>query len=273
MGHKKVLAFGVDESMTLTIPQHLTEGYVMSAIPIHDAEVIDATDATDATDTHNAPEGKETKPEAEKRLPMRLDDRGLYIVRDQAEECRIAHMLISTGAVNKTLNSASKVVMAMQAAKSLNLNPYTALRQMAFINNCLTFYGDLELAVVRMAGQLEGIEEFKFCLNEDGKYERRCFANSNLHLPAYGAVCRVKRRGHDWAEEAFTEADAQKANLWGKTPTWKQYPDRMLQMRARGLALRNNFSDATQGLSTIEYDHEGIDYGKKGQEISHMAPA
>jgi hypothetical protein len=194
-----------------------------------------------------------------KPTPMEMDNRGLYVIKNQGDEFRVAKMLMDSGAVNSSLKTPAQVMVAMQAARSVGLNPYTALRQMAFISGSLCFYGDLELAVVRMTGELESIEEFTFLLNEDGKYERRSFENSNLHLPAFGAVCRIKRKGLPIVEESFTEADAKTSGLWGKTPTWRSFPARMMGMRARGMAIRNSFSDATQGIATKEYDYEGID--------------
>ena len=50
----------------------------------------------------------------------------------------------------------------------------------------------------------------------------------------------------------FSEQDAKVAGLWGKSGPWKQYPKRMLQMRARGFNLRDNFADILGGLITAE---------------------
>jgi hypothetical protein len=52
-------------------------------------------------------------------------------------------------------------------------------------------------------------------------------------------------------------AEAKKAGLWGKQGPWTQYPRRMLQMRARGFALRDAFPDVLRGLVTAE---EAADY-------------
>lgn len=191
---------------------------------------------------------------AEPKPFMQLDERGLYIVKNQDDELRVAEMLLRTGAVNQTLKTPVHVVMAMQAAKSLGLNPYTSLRQIGFINGSLMLYGDLELAVVRKSGKLEHKEEFHYTVDRDGAYLRRSFANANLHLPVAGAVCRMRRVGEDYTEEtSFSVEDAKVAGLWGRTGPWRQYPARMLQMRARGLCIRNLFSDVTQGAAS-EYD-------------------
>lgn len=191
--------------------------------------------------------------------PMQMDDKGLYVLANQHDEWRLAKMLIDSGAVNPSLKDPLHVMVAMQSAKSLKLNPYTALRQMAFINGSLTFFGDLELAVVRMSGQVEMIEEWHFCLDENGEYKRRCYENSNLHLPAFGAMCVIKRKGMPAGAESFTKSDAMTAGLWERTPVWKKFPSRMLQMRARSVALKNHFSDCLQGVTSIEYEFEGCE--------------
>lgn len=198
------------------------------------------------------------KPTLVKPAPLELDERGCYIIRNQSEEYRVAKLLMESGAVNSSLKNVTHVMVAMQAAKSVGLNAYTALRQIAFINGSLTFFGDLELAVVRMSGELDFIEEFLFILDEDGKYVRKCFENSNLHLPAFGAVCRLKRKGMPVVEEAFTEADAKTAGLWGRGSVWSKFPGRMMQMRARGVAIKNCASDITQGVTSVEYEFEGL---------------
>jgi hypothetical protein len=66
------------------------------------------------------------------------------------------------------------------------------------------------------------------------------------------ATCTVWRKGGTKHTQSFSQADAQKAGLWGKSGPWTQYPKRMLQMRARGFALRSQFADALAGLITRE---------------------
>jgi len=72
------------------------------------------------------------------------------------------------------------------------------------------------------------------------------------------ATCEAKRRGYPKSTVVrFSVADAKKAGLWGKTGPWTQYPKRMLQLRARGFALRDAFPDVLKGLVTAE---EAQDY-------------
>jgi len=55
----------------------------------------------------------------------------------------------------------------------------------------------------------------------------------------------------------FSVEDAKRAGLWGKQGPWQAYPKRMLQMRARGFALRDAYPDVLKGLITTE---EAQDY-------------
>jgi hypothetical protein len=72
------------------------------------------------------------------------------------------------------------------------------------------------------------------------------------------ATCVAKRRGYPAPSAVkFSVADAKKAGLWGKSGPWTQYPKRMLQLRARGFALRDAFPDVLKGLVTAE---EAQDY-------------
>jgi hypothetical protein len=78
----------------------------------------------------------------------------------------------------------------------------------------------------------------------------------------------IKRRDRSAVVRTFSEADAKKAGLWGKSGPWAQYPARMLQMRARGWALRDAFPDALKGLGIRE---EVQDYQVKvarGREVA-----
>lgn len=80
------------------------------------------------------------------------------------------------------------------------------------------------------------------------------------------AFCEAKRKDSgSVVKQRFSVADAKLAGLWGKA-IWKQYPRRMLQMRARAFALRDAFADVLKGLSVSE---EASDY----QPIRDVTPA
>jgi hypothetical protein len=56
----------------------------------------------------------------------------------------------------------------------------------------------------------------------------------------------------------FSQDDAKTAGLWGKQGPWSQYPKRMLQLRARGFALRDAFPDALRGIHSADESRDMV---------------
>ena len=132
-------------------------------------------------------------------------------------------------------------MLAIQCGAEIGLAPLQALQSIAVVNGRPAVYGDAALAVVKASPVCEFVTE---ALDGDGEQ--------------MVATCTAKRRGYPSPTVTrFTVADAKKAGLWGKAGPWTQYPKRMLQMRARGFALRDAFPDVLKGLVTAE---EAQDY-------------
>jgi hypothetical protein len=127
------------------------------------------------------------------------------------------------------------VLIGMQYAAEIGVPPLTGLQNISIINGRASLWGDLFLGVIQTHPQYEWHKEWM-----DGTGEQR------------GAICQMKRRGQEVHTVKFTVADAKTARLWGKDGPWKTTPDRMLQMRARGFAGRDKFSDALKGLIIAE---------------------
>jgi len=66
------------------------------------------------------------------------------------------------------------------------------------------------------------------------------------------ATCESKRKNEDLRRQTFSKEDAIRAGLWGKTPCWVAYPQRMLQMRARSWSLRDSFPHILHGVYCTE---------------------
>ena len=134
----------------------------------------------------------------------------------------------------------SDIVIACQMGAELGLQPMQSLQNIAVINGRPSIWGDAVVAIVKGHPDFEDlIEEF------DDK--------------SMTATCIVKRRNKADVVRRFSKNDADTAKLWGKSGPWTQYPKRMLQMRARGFALRDAFPDALRGIITRE---EAIDMPK-----------
>src|SRR5690606_19667816 len=117
------------------------------------------------------------------------------------------------------------VLIACQWGAELGLQPLQAMQSIAVINGRPSIWGDAMLGLVQGSGQLDEIHEE---ISDDG------------HV----ATCTIRRRGQrNPVVRQFTMEEAKKAGLAGKTAPWQQYPRRMLQLRARGFALRDTFAD------------------------------
>jgi len=132
-------------------------------------------------------------------------------------------------------------LLAIQHGSEIGLSPMQSLQNIACINGRPAIWGDAALAVAMASPVCESVTE-----SIDGEGDSMV------------ATCTAKRRGYEKPTVVrFSVADAKKAGLWGKSGPWTQYPRRMLQLRARGFALRDAFPDVLKGLVTAE---EAQDY-------------
>ncbi len=135
--------------------------------------------------------------------------------------------------------------LAMQYANEVGLTPLYGLQNIGVINGKPTLYGDALLALVKAHKDFISCEE-----KIDGEGDNMV------------ATCKITRRNQPAVVSTFSVADAKLAKLWmkkgkfGDSP-WVTYPKRMLQMRARGFAIRDAFPDALCGLISRE---EAEDY-------------
>jgi hypothetical protein len=149
---------------------------------------------------------------------------------------RIARAVVSAGMAPNSLETAEKAMVAVLHGLEVGMTPMMALQSIAVINGRPSIWGDGAMGLVRASGICEYVtEELR------GEGDARC------------AVCTVKRRGEPQPQSrSFSVADAKLAKLWGKAGPWTQYPERMLQLRARAFALRDVFADVLRGLHIAE---------------------
>ncbi|WP_010518041.1 recombinase RecT [Komagataeibacter oboediens] len=127
------------------------------------------------------------------------------------------------------------VLIAVQMGSELGLAPMQSLQNIAVINGRPSVWGDALLGLVKASAVCDDVVE-----TMEGEGD------------ALTAICVAKRKGKSPVEARFSVEDAKAAGLWNKQGPWKQYPKRMLQMRARGFALRDAFPDVLRGLITAE---------------------
>jgi len=151
---------------------------------------------------------------------------------------RIAKMISTTQLIPKAYqNKPADVLVAFEFGRSLGLGQLQSLQNISVINGKPCMWGDAVLAVCQAHADFEYIKEIPI---KNGKGD------------VTGFECHVKRRSYpEETVRIFTMEDAKRAGLWGRN-TWAAYPDRMMQMRARGFALRDTFADALSGISVAE---------------------
>lgn len=142
------------------------------------------------------------------------------------------------------------ILVAVQMGGELGLPPIQALQNIAVINGRPSLWGDAALAVCQNHHKYEYIKE-TIEESKDGNHK---------------ATCIIKRTNEEEYKVTFSVDDAKKAGLWGRQGPWSSYPKRMLQMRARGFALRDKFSDALNGMILRE-ESEDYDNMKPAQKF------
>lgn len=168
---------------------------------------------------------------------------------------RFSQYVAKSGLAPKGMESAETCLVAIEMGLELGLPPMQSLQNIAVINGRPSVWGDSAKGLVESSGLCEDFSEW--------------FEGEGDKLVA---VCEVKRAGRTRSVRwEFSVDDAKRAGLWqteakvkrknhktGQEYTadndspWYRYPKRMLQMRARGFAIRDAFPDVLRGLVLAE---------------------
>lgn len=163
--------------------------------------------------------------------------RGIQL-QSMSEAKALAETIVASGLAPKGMDKPATVLVALQMGAELGLAPMASLQNIAVINGRPSIWGDAMLAICQQS-TLFDFDAFEERL--DGEGDKRT------------ATCTVRRLPNGKpATRTFSVGDAKRAKLWGKSGPWSDYPDRMLQMRARTFALRDTFADVLRGFTTIE---------------------
>jgi len=155
-----------------------------------------------------------------------------------------AELISASNMAPKDMKTPEQISVAIFHGMEVGMTPMAALQSIAVINGRPSIWGDGALALIRASGQLDDIEEF---------YEGEFLGPDGKPNPNYKAICRITRKGAKRpVVSEFSIGDAMMANLWTKAGPWKEYPKRMLKMRARAFAIRDEFTDIMRGLGIAE---------------------
>lgn len=173
---------------------------------------------------------------APKKSPVAANERGLQF-SSMDDMWRFCVAVVNSGQI-KDVSTPEVALIRLQAGLELGLSPIWSLTNIMVQGGRPSCWGDALLGIVLNQPTCEDVIE--------------TMAGSG---DAMVARCEVKRTGRTPVVREFSVADAKRAGLWGKSGPWSQYPQRMLQMRARSWACRDAFADALRGLSVVEEDH------------------
>lgn len=156
---------------------------------------------------------------------------------------RLGKVVVSARMAPKDMQTPEACAIAILHGLEIGLPPMQALQRIAVINGRPTIWGDAAMALVRASGKALNIKEW--------------FEGEGDKLTA---VCLVVRKDDTGSpiKSRFSVDDAKTAKLWmkkgrnGQDTPWVTNPKRMLQMRARGFALRDGFADVLGGLYLTE---------------------
>jgi hypothetical protein len=182
-----------------------------------------------------------------------------FAPQTMTEAIDFSNMLSKSTMVPKAYqNKPEDVLVAVQWGYELGLAPLQALQNIATINGKPSVYGDAAMALVQNSPVCEDVKEY--------------FEGEGTSNPI--AVCVAKRKNRTEVISKYSVEDAKRASLWNKQGPWTQYPKRMLQMRARGFALRDAFPDVLKGLITVEEAQDYPDDTPVAQapQIKHANP-
>ena len=106
---------------------------------------------------------------------------------------------------------------------------------MSIINNRVGIMGDLALAMVEASGLLE--------------QKRVEYSGEGDFL---SCTVTIQRKGREAQSYSFSVKEARAAGIYERSPTWRNYPRRMVYYRALGFGLRDEFADVLKGTKTVE---------------------
>jgi hypothetical protein len=159
---------------------------------------------------------------------------------------RFGEYLIQSGFTPNTIKTVPQAVIAIQTGLEVGLTPMAALSSIYVVNGRPTIWGDALPALAETRGGMTDMDEF-FELNGVRMIDPPAKPVTGLK-----AVCVVTIRGTRKVRRVFEWEMAVYAGLDKKDGPWRTYPIRMLQMRARALAIRDGCPTALRGMPIKE---------------------
>lgn len=163
-------------------------------------------------------------------VPLRTGGQVAPIIPTTIEEVfRLATAISKSGLAPNGIKTPEQITIAIMHGMEIGLPPMQAVNKIAVVNGKPTVWGDAVPALLYARG---------FRIKE--------------WIDGDTAFCTVTRPDGTEVTRSFSKADAKTAGLLDKAGPWKQYPGRMLAMRARGYAARDGAADVLSGMYIAE---------------------
>lgn len=145
------------------------------------------------------------------------------------------------------INKPEEAFIACSVGRLFGLSAFASLQNIAVINKRPCIWGDALKGIV-----INQCVEFREEFDEE----------------TFTATCTIVRRGFENCPTvySFSWNDAEQAGLT-KKDVWTKYPKRMVQMKARGFAIRDAFADYLAGIITTE---EAMDYPASALDVTSL---
>lgn len=170
----------------------------------------------------------------EQKSPVLADSHGVKF-SSMEEMWRFCAAVVNSGQF-KDVTTPEVALIRLQAGLELGLSPIWSLTNIMVTNGRPSVWGDGLLGLVLARPDCEDVIE-----TSRGKYPD----------DGYTAICEVRRKGRQPVIREFSVKMAKTAKIFEQN-VHKNYPERMLQMRARSWACRDAFADALRGLGVRE---------------------
>ena len=152
---------------------------------------------------------------------------------------RIATLMSKTAMVPEAYRGKeADCAVAIMYGLELGMSPVVALQSIAVVNGRPSVWGDALVTLCHRAGH-------KLVETIEGEGDEMV------------AKCVMHNKDGTQTPRTFSVKDAKTADLWGKN-VWKKYPKRMLQMRARGFAIRDGAAEVLAGASIVEEQQDVV---------------
>jgi hypothetical protein len=179
------------------------------------------------------------------KTPVMMGTRGVQF-QSLEEMFRFSEAVIQSGLAPQGFKNPQAVLIALEMGMEVGLPPMMALQSICVINNVPSLWGDAALALCMNSGLFDHDSFDEHLEDEAGKKVAKDSSE------AWRGSCTVRRLPNGKPRtQTFSLREATVAGLLTRTG-WKTYPSRMLQMRARALALRDTFPDILKGFGIAE---------------------